>query len=54
MYQLQIELQNNWGKIAIYSNTVKTLNNVTRYNRIFNIRHEFAGNRYISIEIPSL
>ena len=34
--------------------TVKTLYNVTRYNRIFNIRHKIAGNGSISIKIPSL
>ena len=39
--------------IAI-DNTVKTLYNVIRYNRIFNIRHKFAGNGSVSIKIPSL
>ena len=34
--------------------TVKTLYNVTRYNRIFNIRQEIAGNGSVSIKIPSL
>ena len=34
--------------------TVKTLYNVTRYNRIFNIRHKIAGNGSVSIKIPSL
>ena len=34
--------------------TVKTLYNVTRYNRIFNIRHIIAGNGSVSIKIPSL
>ena len=34
--------------------TVKTLYNVTRYNRIFNIRHKIAGNRSVIIKIPSL
>ena len=34
--------------------TVKTLYNVTRYNRIFNIRHKIAGNRSVSIKIPTL
>ena len=34
--------------------TVKTLYNVTRYNRIFNIRHKFPGNRSVPINIPSL
>ena len=34
--------------------TVKTLYNVTRSNRIFNIRHKIAGNGSVSIEIPSL
>ena len=34
--------------------TVKTLYNVTRYNRIFNIRHKFAGNGSVSIKIPTL
>ena len=33
---------------------VKTIYNVTRYNRIFNIRHKFAGNGSVSIKIPSL
>ena len=33
--------------------TVKTLYNVTRYNRIFNIRGKFAGNGSVSIKIPS-
>ena len=47
--------------VAIYivrsyliSNTFKILYNVTRYNRIFNIRHKIAGNGSVSIEIPSL
>ena len=34
--------------------TVKTLYNVTRYNRIFNKRHKIAGNGSVSIKIPSL
>ena len=34
--------------------TVNTLYNVTRYNRIFNIRHKIAGNGSVSIKIPSL
>ena len=34
--------------------TVKTLYNVTRYNRIFNIRHKIGGNGSVSIKIPSL
>ena len=34
--------------------TVKTLDKVTRYNRIFNIRHKIAGNGSVSIKIPSL
>ena len=34
--------------------TVKTLHNVTRYNRIFNIQHKVAGNGSVSIKIPSL
>ena len=34
--------------------TVKTLYTVTRYNRIFNIRHKIAGNGSVSIEFPSL
>ena len=29
--------------------TVKTLYNVTRYNRIFNIQHKIAGNGSVSI-----
>ena len=35
-------------------NTVKTLYNVTRYNRISNIRHKYAGNGSVSLKIPSL
>ena len=42
----------NAAKKNLY--TVKTLYNVTRYNRIFNIRHKSAGNRSVSIKIPSL
>ena len=34
--------------------TVKTLYNVTHYNRIFNIRHIIAWNGSVSIKIPSL
>ena len=34
--------------------TVKTLYNVNRYNRIFNIQHKIAGNGSVSIKIPSL
>ena len=34
--------------------TVKTLYNVTRYNRIFNIRQKNAGNGSVSINISSL
>ena len=37
-----------------YFITVKTLYNVTRYNRIFNIRHKIFGNGSVSIKIPSL
>ena len=36
------------------TSTVKTLYNVTRYNRIFNIRNKIAGNGFVSIKIPSL
>ena len=39
---------------CVSGNTVKTLYNVTRYNRIFNIRHKIAGNGSVSIKIPSL
>ena len=34
--------------------TVKTLYNITRYNRTFNIRQKIAGNGSVSIKIPSL
>ena len=34
--------------------TVKTLYYVTRYNRIFNIQHKFAGNGSVSIKTPYL
>ena len=37
----------------LYLITVKNLYNVTRYNRIFNIRHKIAGNGSGSIKIPS-
>ena len=39
-------------KIPAY--TVKTLYNVTRYNRIFNIRHKIAGNGPLYIKEYSL
>ena len=32
----------------------KTLYNVTRYDRIFNIQHKFAENGSVYIKIPSL
>ena len=41
------------GKIMEFENTVKTLYNVIRYNRISNIRHKIAGNGSVSIKIPS-
>ena len=41
-------------RTSILHYTVKTLYNVTHYNRIFNIRHKFAGNGSVSIKIPSL
>ena len=48
-------LQFIWNQLTIQTwNTVKTLYNVTRYNRIFNILHKIAGNRSVSIKIPSL
>ena len=34
--------------------TVKTLYNITLYNRIFNIQLKYAGNRSVSIKIPTL
>ena len=40
--------------IFVGVNTVKTLYNVTRYNRIFNIQHKIAWNGSVSIKIPSL
>ena len=40
--------------IKFGENTVKTLYNVTLYNRIFNIQHIIAGNGFVSIKIPSL
>ena len=39
---------------CVISNTVKTLYNVTLYNRIFNIQYKIAGNGSVSIKIPSL
>ena len=39
---------------CVIAYTVKTLYNVNRYNRIFNIRHKIAGNGSVSIKIPSL
>ena len=41
-------------QIGTHLSTVKTLYNVTRYNRIFNIRLKIAGKGSISIKIPSL
>ena len=41
-------------QITCKSITVKTLYNVTRYNRKFNIRNQIAGNGSVSIKIPSL
>ena len=38
----------------IFVTTVKTLYNVTLYNRIFNIQHKIAGNGSVSIIIPSI
>ena len=38
----------------MYMYTVKTLYNVTHYNRIFNIRQKIAGNGSVSIKLPSL
>ena len=46
-------IQNVYTKALKYS-TVKTLYNVTLYNRIFNIRHKYVGNGSVSIRIPSL
>ena len=40
--------------VRSYCFTVKTLYNVTLYNRIFTIWHYFAGNGSVSIKIPSL
>ena len=48
--QLSCKLYN----FASFASTVKTLYNVTHYNRIFNIRHKIAGNGSVSIKIPSL
>ena len=48
------ELQVVFHQNFIKSTTVKTLYNVTRYNRTFNIRHKIAGNRSVSIKIPTL
>ena len=44
----------NYTTVLPIKGTVKTLYNVIHYNRIFNIRHIFAGNRSVSIKIPSL
>ena len=40
--------------LKLFIATVKTLYNVIRYNRIFNIRHKIAGKGSVSITIPSL
>ena len=55
-YLLKTIISFNSGKISIKTRitTVKTLYNVTRYNRILNIRHKIAGNGSVSIKIPSL
>ena len=51
----QFETRNHWADSSqiLFQCTVKTLYNVTSYNRIFNIRHKIAGNRSVSIKIPS-
>ena len=41
-------------QVSAQDDTVKTLYNVTCYNRIFNIRQKIAGNGSVSIKIPSL
>ena len=41
-------------KTFVVQVTVKTLYNVTRYNRIFNIQHKIAGHGSVSIQIHSL
>ena len=51
--QVRQELMKNDNIEKVFS-TVKTSYSVTRYNRIFNTRHLFAGNRSVSIKIPSL
>ena len=53
---LKFDLLFTWEPNRKYSmiDTVKTLYNVTRYNRIFNIRHKVAGNASVSIIVPSL
>ena len=51
---MQLESSSELDKSGKEWSTVKTLYNVTRYNRIFNIQHKFAGNRSVSIKIPSL
>ena len=48
-----VKMPHCW-KTQVTTNTVKTLYNVTRYNRIFNIRHKIAGDGSVSIKIPSL
>ena len=53
-YQMTAFHAESWTFDVIENNIVRTLYNVTRYNRIFNIRHKFAGNASVSFEIPSL
>ena len=38
----------------LQENTVKTLYNVTCYNRILKILHQIAGNGFVSFKTPSL
>ena len=54
LFDILMKKSDKESKLAEQAYTVKTLYNVTRYNRIFNIRHKIAGNGSVSIKIPSL
>ena len=51
---MHTKAKTNTEPLQTMGGTVKTLYNITRYNRMFNIRHKYAGNGSVSIKIPCL
>ena len=51
---MQTKAKTNTEPLQTMGGTVKTLYNITRYNRMFNIRHKYTGNGSVSIKIPCL